>query len=150
MRTRMNKRACLGALAVAFVTIAAPARGVPPVLMLGEVRAPAGRQPEDLATFRAIVERAFRALRLPRESRHGSLILSAALVEFHTVQKQRSHTTTCVVSATLRDSQGGSLRATLEGRVRLHESDRRSREGDRLSMQAAVARALSRVPEAIY
>jgi len=144
---RLNRRLCLAAAGCAVFAVVRPARAEPRKLLLGEVLAPAGR-PGDLVAFRRVVEGVFRELRVPERS-GPSYVLSAALVEFRRVVDEHSSTTTCVVSATLRDREGGSLRAVLRGNVRMHESSQPTRAGDLMAMQAAVRRALSRVREAL-
>ena len=118
------------------------------VVRLGEVRALAKGTPEDLETFRSVVSQAVSALDVPVHNRNR-YVLSATLVEFSSVQTEYSNTTTCRVTAALRESQGGSLRALLKGNVRMHESERRTRQGDAYTMRIAVDKALSRLGEAI-
>lgn len=147
MARPLNRRLCLAAVGGVVFGWLRPAYPQSPILLLGEVMAPGGR-PADLVAFKRVVERAFRELSIP-ERRGPAYILSAALVEFRREVDQNSSTTTCVVSATLRERDGGSLRAAVEGNVRVHESSQPSRSGELIAMQAAVRRALSRVREAL-
>jgi len=140
----------LGCFLVLAGTGAQAASTLPtPTVALGEVRSLTPRQAADLSMFRAMVRSTFAGLKFRSDVERSSYILSATLLEFRTIKREHSHTTTCIVTATLRDRSQGSLKATLKGEARLSESESPSKEGDRLVMQAAVRRALFGVNEVL-
>jgi hypothetical protein len=119
------------------------------VLALGEIRVLSQKAPSDLQNFRRLVTRGVETLVVPRPREAKTYILSATLTEFRTVDRGDSHTTTCVVTTTLRDRSAGVIRATTSGSVRIHETGRPTPSDDLAAMQVAVHRALSRVHEAL-
>lgn len=146
---RFNKRA--GFCGVAALLLMAPralSAGTP-LLSLGEVRVLSQKTPTDRQNFRRLVSRGLSALVVPRSRDAKSYILSATLTEFRTVEHGDSHTTTCIVTTTLRDRGAGVIRAMTSGSVRIHETDRPTPSDDLAALQAAVNRALSRVNEAL-
>lgn len=145
----MNRRVCLTAVGVLLFSRSQTSAAAQPLVKLGEIRALSTKAPEDLPCFRRLVEHEFHNLRVPEQRGARGYILSATLTELKTVVLGKSHTTTCVVDAILRDQREGAIRATMRGTVRVLESDRPSRSDDLVAMQAAVQRALSRVKEAL-
>lgn len=150
MTIRFNKRACLVGLALSLLAAPRALSAATPVLSLGEVRVLSHKAPSDLQNFQRLVTRGLQALVVPRSRDARSYVLSATLTEFRTVQRGDSHTTTCVVTTTLRDRAAGVIRATTSGSVRIHETARPTPSDDLAAMQAAVDRALGRVHEALY
>ena len=149
MTIRFNKRACLLGLCSLLLTAPRALSAATPTLALGEIRVLSQKAPSDLANFRRIVTRGFQTLDVPHTQGTKSYILSATLTEFRTVERGDSHTTTCIVTTTLRDRTAGVIRATTSGSVRILESDRPTESDDLEAMQAAVKRAFSRVHEAL-
>jgi len=146
---RLNKRACLFGLALCLLTPARTVSAATPTLFLGEIRVLSQKDPSDFQNFRRLVTRGFQTLVVPRSRDAKSYILSATLTEFRTVERGDQHTTTCIVTTTLRDRTAGVIRATTTGRVRIEETGRPTPSDDLFAMQAAVKRALSRVHEAL-
>lgn len=149
MTIRFDKRACLLALSSLLFMHTTSLAAANPVLLLGEIRVLSHKAPSDPETFRSLVQNRFRTLVVPDRRDTKSYILSATLTEFRTVERGDSHTTTCVVTTTLRDRAAGVIRATTSGSVKILESDRPSPSDDLAAMRAAVERALGRVPEAL-
>jgi hypothetical protein len=133
----------------ALLTLSGQSTAGQPAVSLGEVSTVATLTAENLSDFRVLVRSTFDRLRLRNRPKDRTYILSTSLIEFTTVEKPHSHTITCVVAAVLRDEREGVLKAVLKGTAKLSESDRPTRAGRRLAMQAAVRRALSRVDEAL-
>ncbi len=148
MAIRSKTRVPALALVAAVLLSVAPASSHEALLALGEVRALGPQESRQLTLFRSVVEESFKTLELPRPGDGGSYVLSATLAHFQSVRRRDSHTTTCVVTATLRDRKAGSLRALLKGSAKMHESGP-TPDGNRLTMEAAVRSALSHVQEVI-
>lgn len=146
---RFNKRVCLFGLALLLLTAPRALSAATPLLALGEIRVLSQKAPSDPQNFRRLVARGVETLVVPRPREAKTYILSATLTEFRTIARGDSHTTTCVVTTTLRDRNAGVIRATTSGSVRIHETDRPTPSDDLAAMQAAVNRALSRVHEAL-
>ena len=149
MTIRFDKRACLLAWCSLVLVHTTSLSAASPVLLLGEIRVLSHKAPSDSENFRSLVQKSFRTLVVPDRRDKKSYILSATLTEFRTVERGDSHTTTCIVTTTLRDRTAGVIRATTSGSVRILESDRPTESDDLEAMQAAVKRAFSRVHEAL-
>jgi hypothetical protein len=147
---RFDKRASMLALASLVLMHTTSLSAASPVLLLGEIRVLSHKAASDSETFRSLVQKRFRTLVVPDRRDRKSYILSATLTEFRTVERGDSHTTTCVVTTTLRDRAAGVIRATTSGSVKILESDRPTPSDDLAAMQTAVERALARVPEALF
>ena len=149
MAISFNKRVCLFGLAALLATAPRALSAATPRLSLGEIRVLSHKTPSDLGNFRLLVTRGFETLALPESREPKTYVLSATLTEFRTVARGDSHTTTCIVTTTLREKNGGVIRATTSGSVRVHETDRPTASDDLATLQVAVNRALSRVHEAL-
>ena len=141
---RMSVAAALGAL----LFWGSPVDATPRSLTLGAVTA-RGVQPAKQKLFTGIVKDEFARLEVPASSDGNVFELSASLVYFRTESKADTLTTSCVVSAVLRDRRGGTLRALLHGQARAEDSPERASDAERSVMKVAVASALSRVREAV-
>ena len=149
MTIRFDKRACLLALSSLVLMHTPTLSAASPVLLLGEIRVLSHKAASDPENFRSLVQKSFRTLVVPERKDEKSYILSATLTEFRTVERGDSHTTTCVVTTTLRERAAGVIRATTSGSVKILETDRPTPSDDLAAMRVAVERALGRVREAL-
>ncbi len=142
-----RNRGLLAAALLVVLLLAAPASGGAPAVAVGRIAATVGDSGVE-AQLRVLVNSELEALRLPESSRQRYL-LDVSLDELKTVRDGHRMETVCAVSATLRDAEGGALRAILKGRARAGESGSRSQRGRAAALSGAVRSALRRVPEAV-
>ena len=113
-------------------------------LSLGEI-AVVAKTPADMTpSLKSALDAEMRDLDL-RAARKDA-VLSVSLVKLETEQQHDGSAATCVVSATLRSRDGGTIFAILEGRAR---AQGQSSHVDVSALRGAVHGALSRVPEAL-
>jgi hypothetical protein len=113
-----------------------------------EVSTPAAPDEPNVAReFSQVVHRELGQMKLPGDAR--GYILSAALTQFETRSEQRTVEAQAAVSLTLRDKQGGTIRAILSGRAKTIDSREERRRAQQVAMGAALRSALKRLPEAI-
>ena len=129
-----------GILAAAAPTADAESRH----LSLGEIAVVAKTPARDMKpSLKSALDAEMRELDL-RTARKDA-VLSVSLVKLDTEQQRGSASATCVVSATLRSRDGGTIFAILEGRARAQGGG----HVDESALRGAVHGALSRVPEAL-
>jgi hypothetical protein len=128
--------------------LAERAGATPHSVTLGEVTA-RGVQAAKQQLFSGIVRDEFARLDVPASASGDVFELSATLVHFRTEARDGTLTTTCIVSAIVRDRRGGALRAILRGQARGEDSPDRATIAERSVMKVAVASALKRVREAV-
>ena len=151
MEQVVSRRSML-ARVVALVGVtawAAPAHGAQrPRIELGEVNVRVRRRERELSeTLRTTLQQRLRDLELPPSRQPKHYILHASLVRLRTEKSGGEMSTTCVVSATLRQAEGGTLHAILRGRATSAGSRRDHNE--RIALKAAVRSVLGRVPDAV-
>ena len=128
-----------GVLAAAAPTADAESRH----LSLGEI-AVVAKTPADMKpSLRSALDAEMRDLDLRRARKDA--VLSVSLVKLDTEQQRGSASATCVISATLRSRDGGTIFAILEGHARAQGGG----HVDESALRGAVHGALSRVPEAL-
>jgi hypothetical protein len=122
-------------------------RGRP--VVIGEVSSKVTRTGVDYASLlRTTSESELGELDLSSLKSDTSVIASVSLVRLDTLAETKSTDTTCVVSVALRESQGGSIFAILEGRARA-KSGQPATAVERSAVQGAIHGALARIPEAL-
>jgi hypothetical protein len=141
--------AIAAALALGFAPLDAAAgeSGAPPV-GVGEVGVAADSRDVDVDALRSMVVEAVGALDVSAVPKGAHAIVSVSVVRLDARDSSPAEVT-CVVSATLRDATRGSVFAVLEGSAHGQDEPRRLRGLRRATMRAAVASAISRVPEAM-
>lgn len=148
LRCRFVRRTSVVMAFCASLLSGASVDATPRSVTLGEVTA-RGVQPAKQRLFTGIVKDEFNRLEVPAAADGTLFELSASLVYFRTEAKEGTLTTSCVVSAIVRDRRGGALRAILRGRARAEDSPERASIAERSVMKVAVASALRRVGEAV-
>ena len=145
MLARLRSRCYLSLVLLGVWLFATQSDARTPRVLLGEVRTLGSVAPARAHVFRELVQRTFATMQIAEGVGGPSYVLSTTLLELSTVEREHSHTKTCVVSLVLRDRKAGTLKAALSGEARLLESERPTREGDQIVMQTAVRRALFRL-----
>jgi hypothetical protein len=148
----------LSRVVVAVVLVMASAVSAPVALgaaerpvALGEISSEVFRRDVDMrALLRSTSEQELGALDLSRVSMKKRAILSVALVRMDSTVAAAGKSTTCVVSATLRDARRGAIFAILEGKARAQgDPSSASPTMERSALEAAVRGAIARIPEAL-
>ncbi|MBK7581468.1 MAG: hypothetical protein IPI67_14820 [Myxococcales bacterium] len=121
--------------------------GTSPV-SLGEVKV-VRSDPKLERAFRGLVERELGEVDLSNVRPSERFVLSAALVQMATRESSGQTETQVVVSATLRQARGGSIRAVIQGRAQATDQPNKVRAVELSAMRAAVRSALGRLPEAL-
>ncbi len=131
-------------------TAEAGARREPPAVLLGEITTSVSRPNLDLEdALRHAALRELGRVDLTHVARQGRFVLSVKLERMETRLAVRRASTTCVVSATLRNERGGALLAVFGGRARAEDHARAVSTLELGALRAAVHGAMARLPEAL-
>ncbi len=139
-------------LVLAGVFCAGAGEAQPRALRVGEVRvqADAGNaSAASQALRRELSQLLSRELKAVHSSGPQTYVLSAALLELRSRKRGRQFETSCVVSGVLRDADGGTIRALLKGKARVHDQGELDPASRRLALEAATRRLISGVPGAL-
>ena len=121
----------------------------PALIAVGEVSTQVVRHDLDLPrALRAALDEELPTVDLTH-ARRRPVILSISLVQMDTQATSAGSSTTCVISATLRNKRGGNLFAVLQGRAQAQDAAKARRSTEHAALRSAVQGALSRLPEAL-
>lgn len=118
-------------------------------IRLGEVETRVGRDDATLrAALRAAMTRGLAGLEFGRARPRG-LVVSASLVSLESHAGDGVSLATAVVSATVRDAQGGTLEAIVEGHARAENDGRHLTTAELGAVAAAAHEAAVGIPMAV-
>lgn len=121
----------------------------PSLIAVGEVSTNVVRSDVDLpGVLRAALAEELPTLDLS-QARRRPVILSVSLVQMDTEATSAGASSTCVISATLRNKRGGNLFAVLHGRAQARDVAKERRNAERAALRSAVQGALAHLPEAL-
>jgi hypothetical protein len=146
----MKRRTLLGVLSLLPVTLGASGEGPPPSVHAGNVELLSIVVAHPLEKRRRL-KRRFEQV-LVRELAHldvrAKVGLSASLLVLESHRRANQVETRCVVSAVVHAQPSGDIRAILRGQASVQTAPG-DRDGEAAALEAAVAGALQRVPDAV-
>ncbi|MEN9578812.1 MAG: hypothetical protein RJA70_1821 [Pseudomonadota bacterium] len=142
-------------LNLAFLPRTSRAQAGAAFVSLGEIsvssQAEGGRPTLVKQTFEQVIVAEFRQLERSqvRSSSQRSFVLATTLLELRTLRSGKNIETSCVVSAILRDADGGAIQSILKGAASVHDEGSYDPASARIALAAAIRGVMTRVSQAV-